>query len=167
MATPRTPARRATPLHRGNLKTNAAEVPSIKRGARQGGVCRFVCRCEISGLTFFHLSPSTGVMLLDRFLVQRGFKLNSDFAAWLGCDAIAPSYSPSLTRRKLGHSMLASQSTPPWGSEGVRQETTRLPHLMTTLARALVGKAEFCHREVGGQTAGSQAQLSASPAKAA
>jgi hypothetical protein len=38
-----TPSLRATPLHRGDPKLSPAEVPSMKRGARQGGVCRALC----------------------------------------------------------------------------------------------------------------------------
>ena len=41
----------------------AANVPSIKRGARQGGVCWFDSGCEVSGLVFgnWYLGTSVGV----------------------------------------------------------------------------------------------------------
>jgi len=45
MREPHAPSLRATPLARGDLNIGlVAEVPSSKRGARQGGVCGTVAR---------------------------------------------------------------------------------------------------------------------------
>ncbi len=54
-----TPRRFAPPLFIEGNQTHAAEVPSMKRGARQGGVCRIICGLFGLGLLLTaHAAPS-------------------------------------------------------------------------------------------------------------